>query len=74
MWSATITFGGGVLHLFGTTLTPLLDGLRVSGQGLHQIWPYQRSITWMPRPGLDTPGLLAFADRLMDSLKTPSAQ
>lgn len=27
MWGATITFGSGVLQVFGTTLTPLLDAL-----------------------------------------------
>ena len=69
MWGATITFGAGVLQVFGTTLSPLLDALEVNGQGVNQIWPSLGSITWMPRPGFDTPGLLAFADGLLNRLR-----
>jgi hypothetical protein len=69
MWGATITFGAGVLQVFGTTLTALLDGVEVNGQGVHQIWPYERSITWTPRPGFDNAGLLAFADGLLNRLR-----
>lgn len=57
------------MQVFGTTISPLLDGLDVNGRGIRQIWPYQRPITWMPRPRFDTPGLLAFAHGLLNRLR-----
>jgi hypothetical protein len=64
IWGATILFGPVVFQVFGTSLVPLLNGLR-GWSGTHRIWPYEQSFIWTPSPGFNDQQLMAFSEALL---------
>jgi len=61
IYGGTISFGPVVFQVFGTTLLPLLqEDLLDPPETVVQIWPYQASFIWMPRPAFDDRALLQF--------------
>ena len=69
IWGATILFGAVVFQVFGTTILPLIEGLEVNARYTHRIWPYEGDFTWVPRPGFNDQGLMAFADGLLNEFQ-----
>jgi hypothetical protein len=70
IYGGTISFGPVVFRVFGTALPPLLqEDLLDLPEIIVQIWPYQASFTWMPRPALDDLGLLRFGYSFAERLK-----
>jgi hypothetical protein len=69
IYGSTVAFGPVVFQLFGTTVLGLVDGMRVgSAPAVHQLWPYEGSFTWAPRPGFDDAALLAFSESILAEL------
>jgi hypothetical protein len=62
VWAVTILFGPVVFQVSGTTIARLLEGLELRTMNTHRIWPYQGSVTWVPKPGFNEQQVVGLAD------------
>jgi len=53
VWGSTVLFGPVVFQVIGTGVPGLLDMLELGTPNTYRLWPYQRSFTWLPSPGMD---------------------
>lgn len=70
VYTSTFTLGPVVFQVFGTTHDEVWDAninFKLPGV-IHQIWPYENSITWNPLLNFDNRGLEDFATRIYDEL------
>lgn len=65
----TFTIGPVAFQVFGTT-NPALFGLAYDWpeSNVHLIWPFEKSITWMPRPAMTDITLAEFGQRIVGGL------
>jgi hypothetical protein len=68
IWGGTVVFGSVVFHMLGTSIPGLLELAEMNTLNVHQLWPYERSFTWVPSPGLSDEELGQFMDGFMRSL------
>lgn len=71
----TFSVGPVVFQVFGTTNQRLAElGIgfpqrKPHGKPpIHQLWPYEASFTWKPRPGLDDEGLVSYTNSIVAAL------
>lgn len=68
IWGSTVVFGPVVFHLLGTDIPGLLTGVVMKTPNTHQLWPYKRTSTWTPTPGLSDSELARFTEGFLDQL------
>jgi hypothetical protein len=54
--------------MLGTSIPGLLELAEMNTPNVHQLWPYEKSFTWAPSPGLSDEELGQFMEGFLHSL------